>query len=80
VPPHQLHYHDPLVRFRGGVEPTDRVGSNFHGRLEAEGHIRCCQIIVDRLWHANNWQSLLVKRVCDTEGSVSTDGDQRVDS
>ena len=79
VAAHHFDDHDALVRFGGRVQAIDRVGREVDGRVEPEAVRGADDVVVDRLWHADDGDAALAELVCDREGAVAADHDQRVE-
>ena len=80
VPPHHLHDHHAVVRLGRRVEAVDRIGGDLHGGVEAEGHVRAGEVVVDRLRHADDREAVLaVEARGRAERVLAADRDQAVD-
>ena len=78
VAAHHLDDHHPVVALGGGVQSVDRVGRDLDGGVEAERHVGADDVVVDRLRHADDRQSVfLVQPAGDAERAVAADHDQR---
>ena len=49
---HNLHDKHPSVGRGSGMDTVDGIGGDIHGALEAEGHIRSPEVIINGLWEA----------------------------
>jgi hypothetical protein len=80
VPPHDLDDHGPLVTAGGGVQAVESIRHAGHGAVEAESHGRGFEVVVDRLWDADDGNSLLVQLESGAERTIAADGDESVDA
>ena len=78
IAPHDLHDDHPMVSLRRGVKSIDRVGCEAHCRVESERARRLGDVVVDRLWDADDWNSAFAELVGDRQRSVPANDDQRV--
>ena len=79
MPPHHLEHHHALVAGGGGVEPIEGVGGGRHGRIEAEGERCGAEIVVDRLWDADNGHAMLVALLGDRQRAIAANAHQPAD-
>ena len=80
VATHDLDHHHPVVRLGGRVEAVDRLGRDVEGGVEAEGHVGCGEVVVDRLRHAQHRQPVaFVQAGGDAERVLAADRDQPVE-
>src|SRR5699024_9206704 len=54
VAAHDLHDHHTVVRFSGGVQAVNSVGSHCHSSIETEGEVSAIHVIVNGLWDTDN--------------------------
>ena len=78
--PMTSHDHHPVVRLGGRVEPVDGVGGDLHRGVEAERELGGREVVVDRLRHADDSDTLAVELVGDAQRVLAADRDERVDS
>ena len=76
---HDLHDEHAAVRGGGGVDAVDGVGGDVHGALEAKGHVRAPEVVVDRLGQGDDVQALLAQQVGRLVGAVAAQDDQAVE-
>ena len=62
VATHHLDDHHPVVALGGGVQTVDRVGGDLHRGVEAERLVGAVDVVVDRLRHADDRQTVVVVR------------------
>ena len=60
------------------MDAVDHVCRNVYRTLEAKGHIRSPDVIVDRLWKCDNVQALFRKQVCGLVSTVAAQNCQTV--
>ena len=75
---HDLHDEDAPVGGGGGVDAVDGLGSHVHRALEAEGHVRAPQVVVDGLGQGDDVQALGAQEVGSLMGAVAPQDDQAV--
>ena len=76
---HDLHHHDPIVRFGRRVEPVDEVGGDLDRGVEPEGVLRARDVVVDRLRDPDDRSSQLGEGMRRAERSIATDDDEAVE-
>mmetsp|Transcript_22688 Transcript_22688/g.73157 ORF Transcript_22688/g.73157 Transcript_22688/m.73157 type:complete len:282 (-) Transcript_22688:278-1123(-) len=87
IAPHQLDDANALLA-RGGLDPAvaDHLRRRLHRRVEAKGAVDKQDVVVDRLWHADNRDGqplpprLLVEQVACELGPVAADHKEQVDA
>ena len=67
------------MRFGGEMQAVNALGRKRHRAVEAERGHRAFQIVVNRLRHADDAQSLFAQVARDVERPVAADGDERVE-
>jgi hypothetical protein len=78
VAAHHLDDQDAVVALGGGVEPVYGVRRDLHGGVEAEGHVRAAQVVVDRLGDADEGKPRLVEAVGGAQRVLAADRDEAV--
>src|SRR5690625_5170951 len=64
---------------RGVPQPVDGIDGDVHGRVEAYGHVRAVDVVVDRSGQADDADALfLLEEARALEGAVAADDDERV--
>src|SRR4051812_37970528 len=58
------------------VQPIERVGCTCHGAIEPERKRGRTQVVVNRLWHAYDRNSILVKLLGNRQRTVAADANQ----
>ncbi len=79
IPAHHLHHHHPSVRSRRGVQAVKCFGGESHGSIEAEGHIRFIEVVIDCFGHRDHSQPAFRKYAGDRQRPIATHRDQRID-
>src|SRR5215510_1591087 len=72
VSSHNLDDHDPLVGFRCCVQAIYRFGNDLHGSIESERVIGPRQIVIDGLWHTDDWIAFLLEELAGDAQRVFT--------
>ena len=80
MPAHHFDDQRPVMAFRGRVQPVDRLHGDVHGGVEAERVVGGAEIVVDRLRHPDDGDSLFPQPGRHAEGVLAADRDQRVDA
>ena len=80
VAAHDLGDHAAVVGFAGGAQPVDGLGGDLDGGVEAEGVVRGVEVVVHGLGDADDLQPGVGKALGGREGSLTADGDDRVDA
>jgi hypothetical protein len=80
VAAHNLDHHDPLVRLGRRVDPVDGLGGDHHRSVEAEGHHRAGEVVVDGLRNANDRKALVSEAGRDLHRAIAADGDEGIDA
>ncbi len=75
---HDLHNEHPAVGCCRGMDIVDGVRGDIHGALEAEGHVRSPEVIVDGLGQSNHIQSFLTQQIGRLVGAVAPEDHQTV--
>ena len=76
VAAHHFQHHHPPMALGRAVQPVDGIGGASDGRIEAERHHRGRQVVVDRLGHADDGDSVLEQLLSDRERAVAADRDE----
>ncbi len=77
---HALDHHHATVRIRGAAQAVHRAGRDLDRREEPEREVGGCEIVVDRLRHADHWHAVLaVQTLSRAERALPADRDQRVE-
>src|SRR5690625_6599238 len=64
---------------RGVPQPVDGIDGDVHGRVEAYGHVRAVDVVVDRSGQADDADALfLLEEARALQGAVAADDDERV--
>ena len=79
VAAHGLDDHDAAVALAGGLQALDRVGHGRDRGIEAEAALAACDVVVDRLGHADDGQAALGDAMRDRHRAVAADRHQRVE-
>src|SRR5690606_16793747 len=79
VAAHDFENHDALVAFRSGVQAVEPIDDGGDRGVEAEGHGRGAEVVVDGFRHADDGPALTEKLEAGGERAVSTDDDERAD-
>ena len=77
---HDLHHHDAVMRFGGGVDLVHRISSGGDCGIEAESDFGCGKIVVDRFGHAHDLHAALEKLQRDGLRALAADADYGIDS
>ena len=78
VPAHDLDDQRPVVAFRRGVQPVDRLHGDVHRGVEAERVVGRAEVVVDGLRHADDGNALAVQPRRDAERVLAADHHERV--
>lgn len=76
VSSHYFEYHDAVMAFGGRVEAVQCIGCGGDGGIEAEGHYRGLEVVIDSLGHADHGHAVFVKLLCYTKRAVAADADE----
>ena len=76
---HDLHDEHPGVGEGGGVDGVDDRHGDVHGGLEAEGHLRAPQVVVDGLGQGDHVDAVLAEEVGGLVGAVAPQDHQTVE-
>ena len=68
---HYLHNKHTPMGGRRGVDPVDGVRGHIHRALEAKGHIRAPQVIINGLGQRDDVQPLFPQEVGGLVGAVA---------
>jgi hypothetical protein len=72
---HHLDNRRPVVRFRGGAQPVDRLGGDVHRGVEPERVVGGAQIVVDGLGHSHHENPVVAQPFGYPEGVFTADCD-----
>ncbi len=75
---HDLNDQHPVMAFRGGVQPVNRLRGDVDRGVETEGVVRRGEVVVDSLGHSDHGQSLGVQLGGHPQGVLPADRDERV--
>src|SRR6266508_4097831 len=63
VTAHHFDDHDSVVRFRSGMQTVDSIGDNRYRGVEAEREVSSADVIVNRLWDADEIDLMILPEV-----------------
>ncbi len=75
---HDLDDHDAAVAGGGGMNAVDDVGGDVNCGMEAEGHVRAPDVVVNRLGQTDDIESLFGEQVRGLVRAVAAQTDQTV--
>jgi hypothetical protein len=78
VPTHDLADQNPVMRLRGGVESINSFRRNRHRGVEAEGEVRCAEIVINGLGDTYRGKPGVGQSRCHPEGVFTTDGNKGI--
>ncbi len=79
VASHDFHHHHAVVRLGGRVDAVDRFAYHIARRIKPERVVGSPQIVVDRLGHADHFDSFFMQLLRHRQRVVAADGNQCVD-
>ncbi|MEY2796451.1 MAG: hypothetical protein RIR10_2167, partial [Planctomycetota bacterium] len=77
---HDFAHHHAVMAVCGGMQTIERLGRSRNGGQEAEGDLGSDEVIVDRLWDADDVDARFRHRRGACHRSVTTDDDDGVES
>ena len=80
IAPHHLADHHAVMTVRCRMQPIDRFGRRIDCREEPEGDLRAIQVVIDRLWDADDIDASLHERRRTLHRTIAADDDERIDS
>src|SRR5579859_3567594 len=76
---HDLDDHDAVVRFGSGMNAIYGFADDVAGGVESEGVLGATEIVINRLGHADDMNSVLMQLLRNRESVVAADRDQSID-